>query len=844
MTFPGRSGGTRSEQLTCHRHGVSAGRRWTRNCTSRHHTILYFRVSFRVNRKYRPVGTTLFSFRMDSDGTMTVDWDEWKYYFLLHPAKSIDEIAGFWKRSTLGADGHDDMANMDPGHCALGLSRGTPHACLEPVSSSTGQHLVDVDDVGGVEPHSEVKDADLGIRDTSAQRRLWIIDIGESIAIPDDFTVEEKSSGHWWRHMVVGGIASAISRTCTAPFDRLRVMMQVHSLEPTRMKLIGGFEQMIKEGGIRSLWRGNSANVLKIAPEMVIKFGAYEQYKKWLSFDGAKTGIIQRFVSGSLAGVTAQTCIYPMEVIKTRLTVGKTGQYSGIIDCGKKLLKQEGVRTFFKGYIPNLLSIMPYAGTDLTVFELLKNYWLEHYAGNSVDPGLMILLGCSTLSQTSGQIVSFPLTLLRTRMQAQGKIEASEIVHSLQILGLTISEKQAESILKSIDSDGTMTVDWDEWRDYFLLNPVTDIEEIVRFWKHSTGIDIGDSLTIPDEFTEDEKMSGQWWRQLLAGGIAGAVSRTSTAPLDRLKVMMQVHGSKSDKMDIYGGLRQMVKEGGIRSLWRGNGTNVLKIAPETALKFSAYEQVHGSKSDKMDIYGGLRQMVKEGGIRSLWRGNGTNVLKIAPETALKFSAYEQYKKMLTWEGQKLGTFERFVSGSMAGATAQTFIYPMEVLKTRLAVGRTGQYSGLFDCAKKILKHEGMGAFFKGYTPNILGIIPYAGIDLAVYELLKSHWLDHFAKDTVNPGVAVLLGCGALSSTCGQLASYPLSLVRTRMQAQAMMEGSPQLTMVGLFRRIISKEGVPGLYRGITPNFMKVLPAVGISYVVYENMKQTLGVIQK
>ncbi|XP_007948126.1 calcium-binding mitochondrial carrier protein SCaMC-1 [Orycteropus afer afer] len=374
-----------------------------------------------------------------------------------------------------------------------------------------------------------------------------------------------------------------------------------------------------------------------------------------------------------------------------------------------------------------------------------------------------------------------------------GKIEASEIVQALQTLGLNISEKQAESILQSIDADGTMTVDWNEWRDYFLFNPASDIEEIIRFWKHTTGIDIGDSLTIPDEFTEDEKVSGQWWRQLLAGGIAGAVSRTSTAPLDRLKVMMQVHGSKSDKMNLVGGFRQMVKEGGIRSLWRGNGTNVIKIAPETAVKF--------------------------------W-------------------AYEQYKKLLTEEGQKVGTFERFISGSMAGATAQTFIYPMEVIKTRLAVGKTGQYSGIFDCAKKILKHEGLGAFYKGYIPNLLGIIPYAGIDLAVYELLKSHWLDNFAKDTVNPGVMVLLGCGALSSTCGQLASYPLALVRTRMQAQAMLEGTPQLNMVGLFRRIISKEGVRGLYRGITPNFMKVLPAVGISYVVYENMKQTLGVAQK
>lgn len=61
---------------------------------------------------------------------------------------------------------------------------------------------------------------------------------------------------------------------------------------------------------------------------------------------------------------------------------------------------------------------------------------------------------------------------------------------------------------------------------------------------------------------------------------------------------------------------------------------------------------------------------------------------------------------------------------------------------------------------------------------------------------------------------------------------------------AMVEGTPQLSMVGLFQRIISKEGVSGLYRGITPNFMKVLPAVGISYAVYENMKQTLGVAQK
>lgn len=120
-----------------------------------------------------------------------------------------------------------------------------------------------------------------------------------------------------------------------------------------------------------------------------------------------------------------------------------------------------------------------------------------------------------------------------------------------------------------------------------------------------------------------------------------------------------------------------------------------------------------------------------------------------------------------------------MAGSLAGATAQTAIYPMEVsvesvlvgmhcrtcsallpqafaqyqcmfalllplksaslqvLKTRLTLRKTGQYSGMFDCAKKILKNEGVKAFYKGYIPNILGIIPYAGIDLAIYEVHRN-----------------------------------------------------------------------------------------------------------
>ncbi|XP_014058607.2 calcium-binding mitochondrial carrier protein SCaMC-3 [Salmo salar] len=373
-----------------------------------------------------------------------------------------------------------------------------------------------------------------------------------------------------------------------------------------------------------------------------------------------------------------------------------------------------------------------------------------------------------------------------------GRIDVGEIQQSLHNLGLEVSTEHAIKILQSMDRDGTMTINWNEWRDHFLFNPLHNMEGIARYWKHSLMFDIGEHMTVPPEFSQQERQSGVVWRQLVAGAMAGAVSRTGTAPLDRLKVFLQVHGSSSRGINLWTGLRGMVQEGGVRALWRGNGINVLKIAPESAIKFMAYEQIK-------------------------WLIRGRN------------------------EAGTLRVQERFIAGSLAGATAQTIIYPMEVLKTRLTLRKTGQYSGIVDCARQILRKEGVRAFYRGYVPNTLGIIPYAGIDLAVYETLKNAWLQQYSKGSADPGVLVLLGCGTVSSTCGQLASYPLALIRTRMQAQASTEGGPKLSMVGQFKHIISHDGVPGLYRGIAPNFLKVIPAVSISYVVYEHMKKALGV---
>lgn len=112
-----------------------------------------------------------------------------------------------------------------------------------------------------------------------------------------------------------------------------------------------------------------------------------------------------------------------------------------------------------------------------------------------------------------------------------------------------------------------------------------------------------------------------------------------------------------------------------------------------------------------------------------------NVLKIAPESAIKFMSYEHMKKILKGDSEaELNIQERILAGAGAGAISQSAIYPMEVIKTRLTLRRTGEFDGIFHAARKIYRNEGLRAFYRGYAPNLIGILPYAGIDLAVYEV--------------------------------------------------------------------------------------------------------------
>jgi solute carrier family 25 phosphate transporter 23/24/25/41 len=189
-------------------------------------------------------------------------------------------------------------------------------------------------------------------------------------------------------------------------------------------------------------------------------------------------------------------------------------------------------------------------------------------------------------------------------------------------------------------------------------------------------------------------------------------------------------------------------------------------------------------------------------------------------------------------------FQKILSGGTAGVLGQTIVYPLEVIKTRLALSPTleGGSAGIVGMARTIVATDGLRGLYRGLVPSTIGIFPYASIDLAVFSMLKETWAAEYPGET--PSIPTILGFGATSSTCGAVFAYPLQTVRTRLQAQGManhfeLQSVRYHGMLDCFSKTVATDGVAGLYRGLLPNLLKVLPAVSISWAVFEKSKQAL-----
>jgi len=288
-------------------------------------------------------------------------------------------------------------------------------------------------------------------------------------------------------------------------------------------------------------------------------------------------------------------------------------------------------------------------------------------------------------------------------------------------------------------------------------------------------------------------------KSFIAGGVAGMCAKTSVAPLDRIKILLQAQNVHYKDLGVASGLQKIVQQENVLALFKGNGAQMVRIFPYGALQFTSFEVFK----------------------------------KLLPRSKMSALSKDSH-------GMK------FVAGSLAGIVSVSATFPLDTIRARLAFQVAGEkkYNGIVHAATVIFRHEGgVPGLYRGLVPTLIGIIPYAGLSFYCFELLKVQLLKHcsWARTPESSGevqltVPAKLLCGGLAGAFSQTASYPLDVTRRRMQLGQFNGG-----MMNVLVQTYKEDGiVRGLFRGMSINYMRAIPMTAVSFSVYEMVKQMLG----
>lgn len=173
--------------------------------------------------------------------------------------------------------------------------------------------------------------------------------------------------------------------------------------------------------------------------------------------------------------------------------------------------------------------------------------------------------------------------------------------------------------------------------------------------------------------------------------------------------------------------------------------------------------------------------------------------------------------------------------------ACTLAYPLDLIRTRLAAQTKHKYyRGISHAFSSIVKEEGPTGLYRGLSATLLQVAPSLAINYTAYETTRSAWLAH--RNESVPSVGMSLACGSIAGLISSTATFPLDLVRRRLQLQGHSRSSKVYgSYVGAFTDIVKTEGWRGLYSGILPEYYKVIPGVAIAFCAYEIIKLSLCV---
>ncbi|XP_069487608.1 ADP/ATP translocase 1 [Ambystoma mexicanum] len=287
-------------------------------------------------------------------------------------------------------------------------------------------------------------------------------------------------------------------------------------------------------------------------------------------------------------------------------------------------------------------------------------------------------------------------------------------------------------------------------------------------------------------------------KDFLAGGVAAAISKTAVAPIERVKLLLQVqHASKQISVD---------------------------------------QQYKGI----MDC---VRRIPKEQGLISFWRGNLANVIRYFPTQALNFAFKDKYKQIFLGGVDKHTQFWRFflgnlASGGAAGATSLCFVYPLDFARTRLAadVGKgpaQREFSGLGNCLTKIWKSDGAKGLYQGFNVSVQGIIIYRAAYFGVYDTAKG-----MMPDPKNVHIMVSWMIAQSVTAVAGLASYPFDTVRRRMMMQSGRKGADIMYTgtIDCWKKIAKEEGGKAFFKGAWSNVLRGMGGAFV-LVLYDEIKK-------
>ncbi|PQE14974.1 mitochondrial carrier protein [Rutstroemia sp. NJR-2017a WRK4] len=224
-----------------------------------------------------------------------------------------------------------------------------------------------------------------------------------------------------------GGVAGAVSRTVVSPLERLKILFQIQSAGREEYKLsVGkGLMKMWKEEGWRGFMRGNGTNCIRIVPYSAVQFGSYNFYKKFFeSSPGGDMSSFKRLVCGGAAGITSVFFTYPLDIVRTRLSI-QSASFAALGRHGAKLpgmwatmstmYKTEGgIPALYRGIIPTVAGVAPYVGLNFMTYELVRKYFTPE---GDKNPSAVRKLAAGAISGAVAQTCTYPFDVLRRRFQ-------------------------------------------------------------------------------------------------------------------------------------------------------------------------------------------------------------------------------------------------------------------------------------------------------------------------------------------------------------------------------------------------------------------------------------------